>query len=74
MNLREGVKPFELDREEIQFRRSFENDRKPSNGAWDMTPSVWGKKNEKLGMFPAPHTEDFKSELHLAVSCRFRHV
>ena len=51
-----------------------------SPGIWPFTYSTTrndlsvGKKNEKWGMFPARHTEDFKSQLHLAVSCRFQNI
>ena len=69
-----GVQPFELEREEILITEEFR--KRQETVTWSLGFDTFrvGKKNEKWGMFPAPLTEDFKSELHLAVSRRFRNV
>ena len=70
-----GVQPFELEREEILIPEEFR--KRQETVKWRLgfdTFRVEKKKNEKWGMFPAPHTKDFKSQLHLAVSCRFQNI
>ena len=62
-----GVHPFELDREEILISEEFRKRQETVKWRGFDTFRV-GKKNEKWGMFPVPHTEDFKSQLNLAVS------
>ena len=75
MNLRKGVQPFELEREKFLIPKEFR--KRQEIVKWSLgfdTFRVGEKKYEKWGMFPAPHTEDFKSQLHLAVSCRFQNI